>query len=440
MATTRFLTEKFGGYRIAKQPPIDEELTRVGRGTPAGELLRRYWQPILHSADLKDLPVPVRILGEDLVAFRTTAGAVGLLERHCAHRGASLEFGKITERGILCCYHAWHFAPDGRLLEAPTEAAQNPYTGKLCQGAYPTKEFAGLVFAYLGPPDRVPPFPFYDSFARKDFHFGLGEPDGNKINIQPTNWLQMMDNTPDQAHEAFLHCMHSGPQFLDQNRRPITELAIIGELDWWETPTGLACHEARRVGPDIWVRSMELFFPNCVQVCRPPVFPPAYPGSATEVEYPPFLIRWKVPLDDTHTANYSIIFYFHGEPADYFTRPTPAAKALYNDRTYEDMQRFPGDFEAQVGQGPIAIHAREHLGHTDRGLAMFRRMVRGGIEAVRRGDDPKNVNRGASGPIPTYSRETMVRLPPPNSPEADKKLLRDTSRRVFERSLAAAAR
>ncbi|MSP50959.1 MAG: aromatic ring-hydroxylating dioxygenase subunit alpha [Alphaproteobacteria bacterium] len=440
MGAQHFLTETYGGYRIAKQPAIDEDLTRVGPRTPAGELLRRYWQPILHSADLKDLPVPVRILGEDLVAFRTLGGEVGLLERHCSHRGASLEYGKITENGIRCCYHAWHFAPDGRLIEAPTEPAQNLYAGKLCQGAYPTREFAGLVFAYLGPPERKPIFPLYDSLARKDFHFGLGEPDGNKINIQPTNWLQMMDNTPDQAHEAFLHCMHSGPQFLDQNGRPITELAIIGELDWWETPAGLACHEARRVGPDVWVRSMELLFPNSVQVCRPPVFPPIYPPEKNRIEYPPFLIRWKVPIDDTHTANYSIIFYFHDEPADYFTKPTPAAKALYSNRTYEEMQRSPGDFEAQIGQGPIAIQAREHLGRTDRGLAMMRKMLRDNIEAVRRGDDPKNVVRTANGPIPTYSREMMIRVPMANDPETDKSLLRQLSKQTLDLSFAAAGR
>ena len=434
----RFLTEPYGAYHQAVVPPRDDRLVRVGPGTPGGEYLRRFWHPFLHADDLGDLPLAVRLLGEDLVAFRDLGGRVGLLEKHCPHRGASLEFGRVEERGIRCCYHGWLFDADGSILEAPAEPDDNPYVGKQCQGAYPVREYRGLLFAYLGPPDCAPPFPRYDLTENPAFAVGLGQPAGWAANYQPTNWLQMMDNTVDQAHEAFLHARHSGAQFLDQNRRPIEELALIGELDWWETPIGIACHETRRLDDSIWVRSMEWIVPNCVIVCRPPVLPPAYPEGEDEVHYPPFLIRWKVPIDDAETMNLSLICYYPGEDQDYVTKPAPAARALYGERDDETRRRYPGDYDAQVGQGPIANHGIEHLGATDRGVAMMRRMVREGIEAVEAGEDPYGLMREGR-VIPTYSREMMLKVPAAPDPAADMELQHAVSRQVFERSLAAAA-
>ena len=118
----RFLTETYGAYAQAKVPPFDETLARVGPGTPGGEYLRRFWHPVAQSAMLGDLPVAIRRLGEDLVIYRDKSGAVGLLERHCSHRGTSLEFGKVEECGIRCCYHGWLFGNDGAILETPSRA------------------------------------------------------------------------------------------------------------------------------------------------------------------------------------------------------------------------------------------------------------------------------------------------------------------------------
>ena len=114
------------------------ELSHVGPDTPCGEYLRRFWQPICLSDELKDLPYRVRILGEELVAFRDRSGAVGLLELHCPHRGASLEYGLIDNKGIRCCYHGWLFAADGTILETPGEPAHSTLKDRLCHGAYPT--------------------------------------------------------------------------------------------------------------------------------------------------------------------------------------------------------------------------------------------------------------------------------------------------------------
>ena len=146
----------YQGHALTNVPPVDEELTHVGPGTPGGELFRRYWQPVALASKLGDVPLAVRILGEDLVVFRDREGRVGVLHRHCCHRGASLEFGVISQRGIRCCYHGWLFDVDGVILETPGEPPESPIRHTISQGAYPAREFAGLVFAYMGPPGTVP--------------------------------------------------------------------------------------------------------------------------------------------------------------------------------------------------------------------------------------------------------------------------------------------
>ena len=154
-----YLRTRYGGYLHREVPEEDAELSHVGPDTPCGEYLRRFWQPICFSDELEDLPHRVKILGEELVVFRDLSGVVGLLELHCPHRGASLEFGLIDAKGIRCCYHGWQFAADGTILETPGEPAHSTLKDRLYHGAYPTHEYGGIVFAYMGPPDRRPPFP-----------------------------------------------------------------------------------------------------------------------------------------------------------------------------------------------------------------------------------------------------------------------------------------
>ena len=152
-----FLTTAYGGYSHREIPREDEELTHVGPGTPCGEYCRRFWQPIVFFRELNDLPVRVRVLGEDLVVFRDRRGRVGLMELHCCHRGTSLEFGVVSEQGIRCCYHGWLFDIDGKILETPGEPANSTLKDRLYLGAYPTHVHNGLVFAYMGPTDPRPP-------------------------------------------------------------------------------------------------------------------------------------------------------------------------------------------------------------------------------------------------------------------------------------------
>ena len=138
-----FLNTAYSAYYHRERPPEDEELTRVGPGTPCGEYLRRFWQPVILSNELGELPRRLRILGEDLVAFRDKSGAIGLLELHCPHRGTSLEFGLIGDKGIRCCYHGWLFDCDGTILETPGEPADSTLKDRLFHGAYPVHEHKG---------------------------------------------------------------------------------------------------------------------------------------------------------------------------------------------------------------------------------------------------------------------------------------------------------
>ena len=412
-----FLTTRFGGYHHRDVPQEDQELTHSGPGTPCGEYLRRFWQPICFSDELHDLPRRVTILGEDLVAFRDFRGAVGLLELHCPHRGTSLEFGLVSERGLRCCYHGWLFDVDGTILEMPGEPETSTLKHRLCHGAYPTHEYNGIVFAYMGPPDEQPPFPVYDCFDRSGYRLMPGR----KYHY-PCNWLQILENAMDPVHTAFLHTIVSGSQFTDQFGR-------VPEIDFVETPIGMLYIATRRVGDNIWARMVEAVLPNLQQVA--PIWED---GQQEHSSSGPMMSRWIVPVNDTTTM---FIEFRHVSETDGIT------PAWWADRdvmlpgqlaagSYEASQRRPGDYEAQVGQRPIAIHALEHLGTTDRGVIMFRQLIRRGIRAVQAGHAPEGLGQKAGTIVPTYCNDTIVRVPAASTAEEDRRVMRMTGRALAE--------
>ena len=328
-----FLDIPYGGYLHNQVPLEDAELNHVGPGTPAGEWFRRFWHPVAVAEDLKDLPVAIRILGEDLVLFRDRSGQVGLLELHCSHRGTSLEFGQIEERGIRCCYHAWLYDVDGRLLETPGELAESTLKDRLYHGAYSTLEYKGLVFAYMGPPDKRPKFPIFDVFDLPGHQQSLAKP-----HVRPCNWLQAQENIMDPAHIPFLHTIPGNTGFT-------ADVAQVGELDFMETPIGMICVATRRLEDKVWVFIIDYVLPNFWG--GPDIDQSIEERAQRSAFGRPLVNTWWVPVDDTHTLRLGFVRVLEGEE-----HSGSGVVGQSADRPYEERQRVPGDYDA--GGGPTA--------------------------------------------------------------------------------------
>ena len=356
----------------------DPVLTEVGAATPMGELLRRYWHPVGLSADASDTPRQVRILGEDLILFRDKAGRAGLVDPHCAHRGASLYYGKVEERGIRCCYHGWLFDVQGHCLEQPCEpdlGARRRVTVR--QPWYPVEERYGLVFAYLGPPGKKPVLPRYDALERLD-DGEFVEADANSIGgggppIIPCNWLQHYENLVDPFHVVILHSSLSGTQFVEQ-------MGLMPKVTWDLADTGVKVTSLRPLDNGKTLRRVsEAALPTLRVIPNPRL------GAHGRVES----IGWVLPIDDT-----SFRIYTAGRVRQ--TGDLARVRSRLNGRLWEELSEaehrdFPGDYEAQVSQGRVASHADEHLASSDRGIVMLRRLLQRQVERVRAGDDPLGV-------------------------------------------------
>src|SRR5271166_6553942 len=408
-----FLNTAFSAYHHRERPAEDEELTRVGPGTPCGEYLRRFCQPIIQSEELRDLPRRLRVMGEDLVAFRDQSGAVGLLELHCPHRGTSLEFGLIAQKGIRCCYHGWLFDVDGTILETPGEPSDGTLKDRLYHGAYPVYEHQGLVFAYMGPPEKQPDFPVFDTFDLPGYRLAARAP-----TLWECNWLQVKENSMDPAHLAFLHTLPGSDGFTD-------DFKALGEWDWMETPVGMVYIDTRRQGDRVWVRVADFILPNIHQ------FPPnADPMALRNSINRPAATTWAVPLDDTHTMQIG----FRRAPEGHELR-RDGGFGQDGNRSYEARQRVPGDYDAQISiHGGISRHGLEHLASTDRGVIMMRNLIRQGIRAAQDGTGPRYNGRNSlpnGKTIPTFSHDRVVPgIPPAATPDEDRRLLREIARKV----------
>jgi nitrite reductase/ring-hydroxylating ferredoxin subunit len=383
-------------------------LTHVGRRTPGGEYLRRFWHPVALASELGDVPLPLRVLAEDLVLFRDGRGRLGLLHRHCSHRGASLEFGVVAERGIRCCYHGWVYDVDGTILETPAEPESRVRLTR-CHGAYPTLEADGLVFAYLGPAEEKPPFPRWDT---------LSQPADNELApfklSYPCNWLQVHENTADPMHIPFLHGRVSGIQFGPG-------FSALPALSFADTPIGMVVASTRFWDGRIWIRTADLMRPNVAQ------YPPAFEtGEQTRALVDAWATRWIVPRDDTSCW---VIGYRHFnaalDPRGQGRRDRIGLESVDFDgqvaRVGADRQRMPGDFEAMVGQGPISIHANENLVASDRGVVRLRARLRREIDRVRSGH-PVTGPGGGDAPIPTYTAEFALAAGADPGPDALERL------------------
>jgi nitrite reductase/ring-hydroxylating ferredoxin subunit len=389
----------YTGYAKAVRPADDTLLTAIGPRTPCGEYMRRFWQPFLIASELKQSPIAVRLLGEDLVVFRDKSGTLGLLQKHCIHRGASLEFGIPAERGIICCYHGWHFDVDGSVLATPAEPATSLIRQNCSQGAYPVREEAGLLFAYLGPIDEMPEFPIYDTFVH---------PSENKLAPflieAPCNWLQIVENAADPIHNAYLHAIVAGEQFS-------SAFKASPELDFPETPIGFLSMATRYVDGRLFVRASDMIMPNIGQ----------FPNGSNDLgidsaSLRPYITRWVVPIDDTHSIYIGVAHLNEYNARSMSQDPEMYGRNLFPfigqtaDRPYAERQLEPGDYDAVVGQGGVANRKAEHLGTTDKGVVTLRRRLTQAIKDLQAGQRVQPYARDKEGRVRTYAHETVLKL------------------------------
>jgi len=403
----------YGGYYASKVPGHDPELTETGPGTPMGEYMRGFWHPVCMALELTDTPRYLKILGEELVAFRDGSGAVGVLHAHCVHRGASLEYGAIQEHGIKCCYHGMVFGVDGTCLHVPfpkgEEREAEKYACSIQQGAYKALERNGLIFAYMGPPDKEPPFPEWEG----DFTVQATDELVPYSNFQHCNWLQVQDNAADNYHTAALHAGRNvvGGHFQGTTFDEVGAASMEVAPDMHFVPIhqgrGLACAGARRVDKErLFVRVQHQVLPNLSLHAYT-----SEDGAKKKLFSRFHIIRWTVPVDDENSkmigwrvmgpgidtrgvgikelVGYESIDFLEGQVAlrrperfaEHSSADIVAIPTNHRDRPgYKAAQYAPGDYEAIISQRPIAVHALENPTKFDAGLFLFRKMLR---DAVR---------------------------------------------------------
>ena len=353
----------------------NELLTRVGQGTPAGELLRRYWHPVAVLQELtSDNPTRfVRLLGEDLVLFKDRGGRVGLLADHCSHRGASLLYGRVEERGIACAYHGWLYDTAGDCLECPAEPADSRFHVTVKHRAYPVQTFMGMYWAYLGPAP-APVIPRYDVWARTD---------GTRhIQVHPLidcNWFQATENSVDPAHLQILHQEITGRgRTAPSTTRGFTD--DIERFDFYVFPHGIIKRRQYKTGV---VDEHPLLFPTVLRV-----------NNSTEI---------RVPIDDTHMTIFEPYFLPSDDgsaveqpdelPVGYIAPFKDPPDALHPFTRFRWDQVPAQDAWAWETQGPIADREHERLATSDRGVVLLREVMKEQIERVQRGLDPLGVIR-----------------------------------------------
>jgi tert-butyl alcohol monooxygenase / tert-amyl alcohol desaturase len=426
----------YSGYALRDlqtRAPDDLEILQSAPHTPLGEYLRRSWQPVCLSQELSDVPKPIKIMHEELVAFRDRGGRVGVLHRKCAHRGSSLEYGIVQQRGIRCCYHGWHYDVDGTLLETPAEPPNSKLKETVCQGAYPAFERDGLVFAYLGPPDAKPKFPVFDGYLL---------PEGTRLvpfsNVFDCNWLQVYENQIDHFHTALLHNNMTVAGVDASVSSGATLQGGFGEMpiiDWFPTHqnNGMVFTAGRRLSDErIWIRISGMWLPNWMQNA-------AVMAAGPQRHSGPAMSRWQVPVDDEHSIAFGWRHFndevdpeHRGKEEECGVDKIDFLIGQTRHRPYDEQQRIPGDYEAIVSQGKMAIHALEHPGKTDVGVYMCRKLLR---EAVRgkTGPDPTLAWAEAAGSdtLPRYTSDSVLVLPRRADKQEDRDMIRKAAHQVF---------
>jgi 5,5'-dehydrodivanillate O-demethylase oxygenase subunit len=363
----------------------NERLTRVGPGTPMGNLMRRYWHPVGATAQLLERKVmPVRIFGEDLVLFRDEQGRIGLVENRCAHRHVKLDCGYTTGAGIRCPYHGWTYATDGQCVEQPGEPAGSVFHEKVKIKSYPVEELSGLIFAYLGPAP-VPLLPRWNRLVWDNVYRVVGF-----IKI-PCNWLQCMENTPDPVHTEYLH----GYYFKNWlNKNGVTDKSSHKLAEGFQTHFLKHDYSVGKYGVDRrWLLEGQSAEKDTWSKSLPLVFPDIHCTSGGGRH----TFGWRMPIDDYNTLEVFVRGFDPGsgvevpkqDPVPYVEIPMVDEKGRFcalNAVTGQDVM-------AWVSQGEIMDRTKERLGDTDRGIILYRKMLFEQIAQVEAGLDPINTFR-----------------------------------------------
>ena len=387
----------------------NEVLTRTGAGTPMGDYFRRFWLPVLLSEELPErdgAPVRVKIMGEDLVAFRDSDGRVGLLDPVCPHRGANLFFGRNEECGLRCAYHGWKYDVDGRCVDMPTMPRDSRFRDKIRAGAYPTREWGDFVWAYLGPRDEMPPLP--------EIEFALVPPAYRFVSkkLQQCNWAQACEGALDTAHFSFLHMpVWSATDAIEAT---VSKSSVDVERTRWmrDDPrpefhvlpheVGFAAGGARKAdGNDIYWRIAQFMVPN--HALTPNAFPGENIHGQTWVPITDelcwvFCYSWNPdrPLTDDERRAFHAGRSVHAAVDERWVPVRNRDNDYLIDRMDQKRKTFTGiqgvseqDAMIQDSQGLIADRSREHLGPTDLAIIEFRKLVLQGARDLEKGVAPE---------------------------------------------------
>ncbi len=385
----------------------NELLTRTGAGTPLGEYFRRFWHPIALSREMAEPdspPIRVKIMGENLVAFRDTNGRVGLVEPRCAHRGANLFFGRNEACGLRCVYHGWKYDVDGNCVDMPNVPADAGYHGKVSIKAYPTREFGDMVWAYLGPVEHMPTEP-------PQLECGVVPASHRYVSkrLIDCNWAQSMEGALDTAHFSFLHMPAPGVQSnenpnaaADENRLRWLRNDPLPQFTVREHDAGFVIGGSRQADNDqLYWRITQFMLPSHS------LTPAAMPGETyfgyswvpiTDESCWIYVYGWRTDRALTVEERATFDKGGYGQLAELGPGYVPLRNRGNDyliDRDDQKHRSFTGvkgiaeqDQMAWESQGYLMDRSHERLSPTDVGIVRFRRAILDGVRALQAGTAP----------------------------------------------------
>jgi phenylpropionate dioxygenase-like ring-hydroxylating dioxygenase large terminal subunit len=377
--------------RLKKTGLVD--IPYVGRGTPTGEWFRRYWMVVGATRDLYDIPQAIKVLGEELVLFRDQTGVLGLIGKHCPHRGASLEYGDIEVGGIRCAYHGWLFNVHGQCLEMPAEPKDSKFPEKVTHLSYPVQEQGGLIFAYLGPDqDNPPPLPKYKALAD-----AAGQRSLEATRVYDYNWFNFIENGADPVHFSTLH--RADPN--DGTWRSwFFNFKDIPLFDAVETSYGMKV-VSRKPGPTAnteYVDEKSFAVPSILQIGDTEFTHFKQPREALSAGSHNAHFMFVTPNDD-HSFTLFTVNHYTGSDPEFFQKLAPSRKLETKTEKKAYDQRKHSPFRGSVrtediacqGTQPLLDRRREQLATSDKGVILIRKIILSGIQAVQENRTPKGV-------------------------------------------------